>query len=125
MELHTWYPYETSDRCNPTEDSVPVKVFTVRNLRDIRRTDVFRGYFIRNFQGCPMIVNERCLPPRVNEPKTVWNNGCDYQKLFNEGWEIEMLRIIGKALNISLDIADNVSVWDVIIDEQGKGKEKT
>jgi hypothetical protein len=44
LELHTWYPYENSDRCNPTEGTVPVKVFTLRNLRDIRRSDIFRGH---------------------------------------------------------------------------------
>ena len=42
LELHTWYPYENSDRCNPTEGTVPVKVFKVRHLSDIRRSDLFR-----------------------------------------------------------------------------------
>ena len=54
LELHTWYPYESSDRCNPAEGTVPVKVFTVRNLSDIRRSDIYRGYFGKNFHGCPV-----------------------------------------------------------------------
>jgi len=29
LELHTWYPYENSDSCNPAEGTVPMKVFTV------------------------------------------------------------------------------------------------
>jgi len=48
LELHTWYPYENSDRCNPDEGTVPVKVFTVRILSDIRRRDIFRGYIDKN-----------------------------------------------------------------------------
>jgi len=28
LEMHTWYPYENSDRCNPADGTVPVKVFT-------------------------------------------------------------------------------------------------
>jgi hypothetical protein len=27
LKLHTWYPYENSDRCNPSQGTVPVKVF--------------------------------------------------------------------------------------------------
>jgi len=42
LELHTWYPYENSERCNPADGTVPVKVFTVRNLNDIRRSDLYR-----------------------------------------------------------------------------------
>jgi hypothetical protein len=59
LELHTGYPYENSDRCNPTEGIVPVKVFTVRNLSDIRRSELFRAYIEKNFNGCPIRVFER------------------------------------------------------------------
>jgi hypothetical protein len=30
LELHTWYPYENSERCNPAEGTVLVKVFKGR-----------------------------------------------------------------------------------------------
>jgi hypothetical protein len=56
LELHTWYPYENSERCSPTEGTVPVKVFTVRNLSEIRRSDVFRGYIDKNLKGCPITI---------------------------------------------------------------------
>jgi len=69
VELHTWYPYETSDRCNPTEGTVPVKVFIERNLSDISRSDIFIGYFGKNFQGCRIKVYVREAPYLVNEPK--------------------------------------------------------
>jgi hypothetical protein len=45
LELHTWYPYENSERCNPAEGTVPVKVFTVRNLRDMNKCEIFKKYF--------------------------------------------------------------------------------
>ena len=41
LEIHKWYPYKSSDRCNPADGTVPVKVFTVRNLSDIRKNDFF------------------------------------------------------------------------------------
>jgi hypothetical protein len=52
LELHTWYPYENSDSCYPTEGTVPVKVFTVQNVSDIGRNDVFSGYNYKSFQEC-------------------------------------------------------------------------
>ena len=70
-----------------------------------------------------MIVNVRFMPPLMKEPKTVWNTGCGHQKFFYDGWEIEMLRRIGNALNISLDSADDVSFLNVVNDEVGKRKE--
>jgi hypothetical protein len=71
LELYTWYPYENSDRCNPTEFTVAVKVFTVRNLSDIRRSDIFRGKFGKNFHRCPIKVYVRKFPTLVNESKSV------------------------------------------------------
>jgi hypothetical protein len=40
----------------------------------------------------------------VELPKRVWNNGSGYQDLYEDGWEIEMIKIIGNSLNMSLDI---------------------
>jgi hypothetical protein len=54
LELHAWYPYENSQPCDPAEGTVPVKVFTIRSLSDIRRSDVFKRHFIKNLHGCPM-----------------------------------------------------------------------
>ena len=104
LELHTWYPYENSDRCNPTKGSEPVKVFTVRNGSDIRRSDIFRGYNYKNFQGCPFKVFVREIFPLVYPPKHVRFNDSHNQTVYEEGMEIEMLKLIGIALNMSLDI---------------------
>jgi hypothetical protein len=103
LELHTWYPYENSERCNPNEGTVPVKVFTVRSLSDIRRRDIFRGYNDKNFQGCPFKVYVREKFPLVYPPKHVQYNDSYNQTLYEEGMEIELLKVIGNALNMSFD----------------------
>jgi hypothetical protein len=95
LELHTGYPYENSERCKPTEGTVPVQVFTVRNLSDIRRNDIFRGYIDKNFNGCPITVVE------VDNPFMKYLTG-KYQPIYIREWAVELLRVIGKALNISL-----------------------
>jgi len=120
LELHTWYPYESSDRCNPAEGTVQVKVFTVRNLSDIRRNDIYRGYFGKNFHGCRIQMIVREIPPLVNLPRTVCYNEFECHSVYEDGWEIEMLRIIGNVLNISLDIVNLESVQAAMNNEMWK-----
>jgi hypothetical protein len=106
LELHTWYPYENSGRCNPDEGAVPVKVFTVRNLSDIAKSNIFRGHFVKNFHGCPLNVHVEINPPYVYPPKRIWYKNSGYQNVYENGIEIELLRINGNALNMTLDIGD-------------------
>jgi hypothetical protein len=40
----------------------------------------------------------------VNPPKLFWYNDSDYYDSYEDGLEIEMIRIIGKLLNMSLVI---------------------
>jgi hypothetical protein len=105
-ELHTWYPYENSERCNPAEGTVPVQVFTVRNLNDIRKSDIFRGYIAKNFQGCLLGVQVEIKPPFVYPPKQIWYNDSGYRNVYEDGSEIELIRIIGNSLSMPLDIED-------------------
>jgi len=104
LEIHKWYPYENSDRCNPADGTVPVNVFTVRNLSDIRRNDLFIRLYDKNFHKCPISVRAYPLPPLVKVSKRVWNNVPGYQFVYEDGWEIDTLKIIGKSLNLTLDI---------------------
>jgi hypothetical protein len=105
LEFHTWYPYANSNRCNPTEGTVPVKVFTLRCSNYIRRSNMFRRYNDKNFQGCTFKVYVRELFPLVYPPKHFRYNDSYDQSVYEEGMEIEMLKVIGNALNMSLDIA--------------------
>ena len=107
LELHTWYPYENSERCNPDEGTVPVKVFTVRNLSDIRRRDIFRGNFGKNLHGCPLNVHVEINPPSVFPPKQIWYNISAFHNVYEDGIEIKLIWIIGNALNMMLDIEDS------------------
>jgi len=114
LELHTWYPYENSERCNPAEGTVPVKVFTVRHKSDIRRSDIFRGYRYNNFQGCPIKVYVRTMYPLMYSPKQVRYNSSYSQTVYEEGMEFELLKIIGNSLNMSLDITEGRGVLSLV-----------
>jgi hypothetical protein len=104
LVLHTWYPYENSQRCNPAEGTVPVKVLTVQNFSEIRRSGIFKEHLNKNFHKCPITVVATSLPPFVNLFKNVWYDDSENQRMYEDGWEIELLRIIRNSLNVSLDI---------------------
>ena len=110
LELHTWYPYENSERCNPEEGTVPVKMFTLRNVSDISGKDIFRGHFVKNLHGCTLYVHVEINPPSVFPPKQIWYNNSGYHNVYEDGIEIELIRIIGNSLNMTLDIEDTTKV---------------
>jgi len=124
LELHTWYPYENLDRCHPNEGTVPVKVFTVGNLSDIRRIDTFRGYIDKNFHRCPGKMYIRELPFLVYPLKCIRYNDSYCQNVYKDGCETELLKLIGKTLNVSLDMADVGEVVDNSIAEDSKEVER-
>ena len=106
VQLHTWNPYESSDRCNPADGTVPVKVFTVRNLSDIRRSDIKRGYFGKNFHGCPTNMYMSLWSLAVYSSGHIWCNDSTHHSYFYfDAWGVELATVIGKALNMSLHIS--------------------
>ena len=101
--MHSWFPYENSDGCHPTEGTVPVKVFKAQNSSDIKKSDVFQKNYNKKFHKCPIRVHAHTEPPFVNPPKCVWNKESVYQNVYNRGWEIELLGVVGNARSITLD----------------------
>ena len=104
VELHTWNPYENSDRCVPAKGNISVKVFTVRNLSDFRRSEIFRGYFDKNFHGCPINVFVTVWPILVHSTGHIGYNDPKHQYIYVGEWAVELMRVIGKSLNMSLHI---------------------
>jgi hypothetical protein len=46
----------------------------------------------------------------VYRPRSISYNNSGKSSVYENGWEIDMLRVIGKTLNFSLD----VNFWDVL-----------
>jgi len=51
-------------------------------------------------------------------------NEHDCQDVYEDGWEIEMLGIIGNVLNMSLDIANGANVMDLMLEDKNIYMEK-
>ena len=98
VELHTWYPYGNSDRCYSPEGTELAKVFTVRNLSDIRRHNIYTGYIDNNFHTCSFTVYVRTMSPLVHPPKLVRYNDSYNQTVHEDGFEREMIKVIGNSL---------------------------
>jgi len=81
-----------------------VKVFTVRNLSDVTKNHIFKRFYEKSFHRCSIAVRVLTAPLFVNKPKRVWKNSSGYQDVYEDGMEMEMLKIIGYSLNLSLAI---------------------
>jgi hypothetical protein len=81
-------------------------MFTGRNLRDIRRNEFFRGYNDKHLHECPLNGYVEIKPPFVYLRKRIWYNNSGYLNVYEDGCEIELLKIIGNANNKSLDIEE-------------------
>jgi hypothetical protein len=84
LEMHTWYPFENSDRCDPVDGTVPVQVFTARNISnirkirkiirntsDVRKSGLYKTYFERNLHQCAIRMHANVIHRLVNLPKCV------------------------------------------------------
>jgi hypothetical protein len=78
-------------------------------LSDIRRSDIFRGYIDKNFNGCPINVYVRNFTSLVYSTRTIWYNDTKYPVNASE-WEVELVKVFGKALNMETLIKNHAQV---------------
>jgi hypothetical protein len=95
-------PYENSQRCNPIDGTVPVRIFLARALSDIRNSGIFGGNVGKKLNRCPIRVLVREVYPFVLSPRLVWNEVSGMYSLYYPfGWEIQMLTVIAETLNMT------------------------
>ena len=51
----------------------------MRNVIDIRKSDIFRRFYDKNFHKCSIAVHVLTATPLVNQLKRVWNKDSGYQ----------------------------------------------
>ena len=102
MEIHNLYHYENAQACNGNEDTLPLKVHTAQNFNE--RRDTFQNYYTKNFYKSQIRVHAVTGSPFVNYPKRFFNNHSPCKERYEGGWETELLGVVEKSLNMSLDI---------------------
>jgi len=91
----------------------------------ILREEIYlEDILIKSFHRCPIKVYVRELPLLMYPPKHVMYNDSYYQNVYEVGCETELLKLIGNALNMSLDVAGIGEVVDNLIAEDSKEVER-
>jgi len=61
------------------------------------------------------------MSPLLHPPELFRNNDAYNQTVYGKGFEIEMLKVLSHAFNMSLNIASFGEVLDILITAVGKG----
>jgi hypothetical protein len=103
LSLHTWFPYEDSKRCNPTDGTVPVRTVFLQNVNDVPDRGILRGSVGKSLHKCPIRVLIRVQPPFVMPPNRIRTNASrKYRLLYQNGWDIGILTAVSDSLNLTL-----------------------
>jgi hypothetical protein len=86
-----------------------MKVFTMINLSDIRRSDIFRGYIDKSFHECQMNVFvgdwSSTVYLTIHDP--------NYQTIDDRKFEVDLVKVIGEALNMTPHFTYNQIIEDI------------
>jgi hypothetical protein len=99
--LHTWLPYENSQRCNPLQGTVPLRILLARNLSDVRNSGIFHGNVGKNFNRCSVTALLREVGPYLVAEHRIWNN---ISYINYHGWEPRLLLLILQSLNLTATV---------------------
>ena len=69
-------------------------------------------------------MNVSELSPLFFSPKRVWYNQSHNHKVYEDGWEVEMLKVIDNTLNMSLDIVNYRETMLIVMGQEGKEAER-
>jgi len=99
--LHTWLPYENSQRCDPLEGTVPLRTLLARNLSDVRNSGIFHVNVGKNFNRCRVTALLRQLYPYLLVEHRIWNN---VSYIHYYGLEEIILSSILQSLNLTFTV---------------------
>jgi hypothetical protein len=71
----------------------------VRNITNIKN-EILISFHDKYFHKFSTAVRVLTAPPFINLPKRVWSNASGNQDVLENVWKIEMLKFIGKSLNV-------------------------
>jgi hypothetical protein len=97
--LHTWLPYENSQRCDPLESTVPLRILLARNLSDVRNSGIFHVNVGKNFNRCRVTALLRQVYPFLLVEHRIRNN---VSHIHYYGLEEIILSSILQSLNLIL-----------------------
>jgi hypothetical protein len=118
IEVYTWFPYFPSGQCAQTTDGVLLDMWVTK--KDgvgyfLHNVSLFPPKIPRYLPGCPIRISTFEFEPVVMYP---WHSEDGNTLLYKGGLEIEMLKMIQKATNMSTVFRQRPSdaTWGVLLD---------
>jgi len=113
---YTWYPYQSTRQCIEVKNVTLLDTWVKKgNGYFLKKTHLFPQKISKNLHGCPLRIVTRETIFTVTHPYLVFLGRCNITKLmYKDGWEVKLLNIITKTMNMTLHYLDPVDdFWDL------------
>jgi hypothetical protein len=110
LKAYTWYPYQSTWQC--------IKVKNVTLLDNwvkkgdgyfMKKTHLFPQKISKNLHGCPLRIITQATIFTVTDSYLVFLRQSNITiRMYKDGWEVKLLNIITKAMNMTLHFLDPV-----------------
>jgi len=121
LNSYTWYPYQSNRQCIEVKNVTLLDTWVKKgNGYFLKKTHLFPQKISKKLHGCPLRTVTRETIFTVTEPYIVFLRRCNITKLmYKDGWEVKLLNIITKTMNMTLHYLDQIDdFWD-LADSQG------
>ena len=114
LEVYTWFPYQSSDRCTEVNDITLLDIWVVSAQEHFtNNTDLFPRKVSKNLNRCPMkaIVINRKWYLTTNYIEHNFSNGTHVTYI--NGLEYDLFRLVCKHLNMSIVLVPPPEIYGI------------
>jgi hypothetical protein len=100
--VYTWFPYRDSENCYDTSQVYLLDIWVMKgNGQFIQNNFLFPNKVKNNLNNCEITVSTTENLPYVGSPDYT-NSSVSQKNVYNKGWDIALLNIVKKAVNVSV-----------------------
>ena len=115
LNAYTWYPYHSTRQCVEVKNIGLLDTWVKKgNGYFLKKTHLFPQKISKNLHRCPLRIATVETIYTVTDPYTVFLSSSNITKLmYKDGWEVKLLNIIAKTMNMTLHYLDPLhDFWD-------------
>ncbi|KDR14782.1 hypothetical protein L798_11575 [Zootermopsis nevadensis] len=118
LKAYTWYPYENSDRCIEVDEVALLDTWVRGHF--IKDADLFPPKTGLDLHGCPLrILTQPTIFTVLDPCFTYVNRPGVYKISYRDGWEIRLLNIITRKMNMTEEYLLPVKDFWNLTDDKG------
>jgi len=121
LNAYTWYPYQSTRQCIEVKNVTLLDSWVKKgNGYFLKKTHHFPQKISKNLHGCPLRIVTVQTIFTVTDPYFEFLSGCNITKLmYKNGWEVKLLNIIAKTMNMTLHYLDPLDDFWYLTDGKG------